>query len=101
MGLINLSEVLVNAAGSNEGKYVFDIIKSSFDNKEKIIVSFENVEGIGSSFVNSAFLKLLDYYDYNFIKNNLKIIKINKAISNLIKERFEFELKKREQVENF
>lgn len=79
---------------NNSGEILFEKIKGCFNNQESVIVSFQGISEVSSSFVNSAFINLLDEYDFEYIKNNLKFTSTTKQINLLIKDRFAFEVKK-------
>lgn len=80
-----------------DGDVIHDLIVKGFSQSEEIVLSFQGVDGVSSSFVNSALIRLLDDYEYNDIKARLKIINSTKQINQMIKSRFIFEaeLKKR------
>nr|WP_179959078.1 DUF4325 domain-containing protein [Streptococcus mutans] len=58
---------------------------------EEVRVSFEGVSYVSTSFVNSAFIHLLENFIFNTIKAKLSFIKSTIQINKLIKERFVFE----------
>lgn len=74
------------------GQVLFTSIKDHLDGQESVLVSFEGISELSSSFINSAFVELLSFYDFNYIKENLKFEHTTKQINKLIKERFQFEL---------
>jgi|HigsolmetaGSP11D_1036233.scaffolds.fasta_scaffold07639_5 hypothetical protein len=81
-----------------DGDVIYNVILKGFDAREEVIVSFLGVDSVSSSFVNSAFIQLLDKYDFSFIKRNLRIINSTKQINYMIKSRFEFETTKRKNM---
>ncbi|MCB5015119.1 STAS-like domain-containing protein [Streptococcus mutans] len=58
---------------------------------EEVMVSFEGVSDVSTSFVNSAFINLLENFTFKTIKAKLSFIKSTIQINKLIKERFTFE----------
>ncbi|KAA6450325.1 STAS-like domain-containing protein [Bacillus swezeyi] len=86
---------------SNEdGQIIFDIIDEKFQKKEKVTLSFAGINGVTSSFVNTALIDLLNKYDFDYVKRNLKFIHTNRQINASINERFKYEVKKRKQLIN-
>lgn len=89
-----LTELLSSYATNQDGDVLFEQIRSAFEKNQKVTISFSNVHGLNSSFVNSAFIQLLEYYDFNQITKNLNFIDSNKQINSLIVSRFKFETAK-------
>lgn len=84
-----LSEHYTNDSGND----LYLIIRKYFEKDEKVVVSFEGISEINSSFVNSAFVQLLETYSLNFIMEHLSFKYSNKQINHLILSRFKFESK--------
>lgn len=89
--VVKLIEYIKAGFTNQDGQIIFEKIMNAFCNKEKVEVSFEGIGGVSSSFVNTAFIQLLDYYEYSFIKENLKFSNMLKVNNDLIKKRFQFE----------
>ena len=83
---------------NQDGAKIQHIILSHFTTGEKISVSFDGVDGVTSSFINTALIELLDHYDFSVIKTNLKFVKSNKQINEMIRSRFKFEVNRRKQL---
>ncbi|QCJ57672.1 STAS-like domain-containing protein [Enterococcus mundtii] len=94
MVIITVRNILKSYTTNQDGDQLFDCIRRAFDRDEKVAISFENIHGLNSSFVNSAFVQLLDYYDFDYIKKHLTFRDSNKQINNLILSRFVFETNK-------
>lgn len=92
---INVKKSLSNYYTNDDGDLLFNEIKILLSDGQKVTVSFDGIAGLNSSFVNSAFVKLLDVYSYDYIKNNIKFVRSNKQINNLIASRFKFEVTKK------
>lgn len=91
MVTIVVSDYLDSYMSNDDGDKLFDLIKNHFDNRKYVKVSFKGVKGLNTSFVNSAFISLLDYYDFGYIKQNLTFENTTKQINDLILNRFKFE----------
>jgi uncharacterized protein DUF4325 len=67
----------------------------SFSRGEQATVSFRGVDNVPSSFVNGAFVTLLDDFDFEFIKRHLSVIESNRSINQMIRRRLQFEAERR------
>ncbi|MDD3757681.1 MAG: STAS-like domain-containing protein, partial [Advenella sp.] len=79
---------------NDDGEKIFNIIYPYIKRHKDITLSFKGVTSIPSSFVNSAFIALLDYAPFDDIKRHLKFSDTNSQMNSMIKERFSFEIKK-------
>ena len=80
---------------NGDGEKLNEIILHEFRNDNSVRVSFDGITEVNSSFVNSAFIQLLEEnYDFNYIKNHLTFSETNKQINSLILSRFKFETTK-------
>lgn len=61
-------------------------------------VSFKGVTSLNSSFVNSAFIELLNDFDFSYIRQNLKFTNSTAQINSIIKNRFSFEVNKKNRL---
>lgn len=96
MVTLSIKELISDFANNNvSGQILFNNIKDHLDEQESVLVSFEGISELSSSFVNSAFVELLSFYDFEYIKSNLKFTHSTKQINNLIKNRFQFEMNKK------
>lgn len=89
--VIRLKDHINRCITGDEGDTIAKLIKDAFRNDESVNVSFESFIVASSSFVNSAFIALLDDYSMDFIRSKLKFSHSNRAINDLIKRRFTFE----------
>lgn len=87
-----VNKVVGNFTNNNtSGEILFDSIKDHLESGKKVVISFEGISEISSSFVNSAFIQLLKFFDFNYIKAHLTFIDSTKQMNDLIKDRFMFE----------
>lgn len=83
---------------SNEdGQIIYDLIIAPLSNGKTVFVSFEGVDTVTSSFVNSAFIELLETLPFQNIKTHLKFESTRKSIGELIRSRFDFEVNRRDR----
>ena len=78
-----------NCLSNNDGQIIQDLILPLMQAGQQVEVSFRGVYSATTSFINSAFVELLDYFDFARIKEFLKITDSNTHINGLIKRRFE------------
>ena len=93
--VIQLKNIIQSGFTNSDGDIIFNIIQSHFINEDIIEISFLGMGAVSSSFVNSAFLKLLDFYEFDDIKKKIKFTNTLKIHTDLIKSRFIFESERR------
>lgn len=91
--VIKIKDYSDNCYTNADGGVVFLLLKDLLSENNNITVSFEGIQNLSSSFVNSALIQLLDYFEFDYIKNHLSFIKTTKVINDLIIKRFNFEVK--------
>lgn len=82
-----------------DGEVIFALIQPSFSQGDQVTISFAGVDSVPSSFVNSAFIPLLEKHSFDFIRNNLRFINSTKQINEMIKKRFDFEVNDRHKLQ--
>ena len=75
-------------------KKAMDDLRDEFEKDNKVNISMLGVYGLNTSFVNSAFIQLLEHYSYDFIKKNLTFSNSNKQINDVILENFKYQTEK-------
>lgn len=78
-----------------DGRAIALLIEAAFRKNETVRLSLAGVDGLPTSFVNGAFISLLDEFDFDFIRDHLTIVDSNKSINDMIKRRFQFERNRR------
>ena len=74
----------------SDGEVIFKLIDSAFAQGKSAQVSFFGIRSVPSAFINSALIRLLERYEFAFIRKNLQILDSTRQINSLIKDRFEF-----------
>ncbi|PNY18711.1 STAS-like domain-containing protein [Streptococcus parauberis] len=92
MVIIDVKKEIDFVNNNDSGLELNKTIKSFFDKGQRVIVSFNGITEVSSSFVNSAFIELLNDYSFSYIRENLGFKNSNKQINELIKNRFTFEI---------
>lgn len=91
---IEIIKVIDSYHTNTDGDIIFEKIVDNFKEDKHVTISFNKISGVNSSFINSAFIQLLEFYDFEFIKTHLKFSDTNRQINHLIKSRFAYENKK-------
>lgn len=91
---IELKRVLNQHVTNEDGDLLFNIIRDEFEKDNKVNISMLGVYGLNTSFINSAFIQLLEHYSYDFIKKNLTFTNSNKQINDVILENFKYQTEK-------
>ncbi|MED1405380.1 STAS-like domain-containing protein [Bacillus mycoides] len=98
MVLINVLDHVKQCYSNNDGYIIQTEIRRAFSKNEKVIVSFTGVTSLNSSFVNSAFIELLNPYSFEYIRSNLQFKNSTRQINDIIKQRFQFEVSKKNEL---
>jgi hypothetical protein len=81
-----------------DGQKIYETIYPLLARGDRVELSFDGVETVPSSFINTALIRLLDSVPFEKIKMNLKFVNTTKQINEMIKIRFSFEVNKRPVV---
>lgn len=92
---IRVGEDLPGYFTNDDGTILYSKIVQAFKENKDVVISFEGISGINSSFVNSAFIELLDDYSFDYIRRHLLFKDTTKQINRLIKDRFKYETSER------
>lgn len=76
---------------TDDGLKIQNLLRPLLNHQKQIEISFKDIDSISISFLNVAFIDLLDSFDFDYLKKNLHFVKSNKTINNYIKARFSFE----------
>lgn len=99
--MVNILDVTEKYYTNEDGNLVYNEVVKAFKSKHPVIVSFEGITEINSSFINSAFIQLLDSYDMEYIKDNLTFKNSTRQINQLILSRFDIEDKRKQGLLKF
>ena len=96
--VIKVTDYIKQCYSNSDGQIIRNLISTVFSDGQKVKVSFENVDSVTSSFVNTAFIALLDSFTYDFIRSCMSFSNSTKQINKMIKDRFEFEVSERKEL---
>ena len=88
MVTITVKHLTPRCLNNDDGNLIFKQILPHLKKMQPVEVSFEGVYSTTSSFINSAFIELLDHFCFNEIRSMLKITHSNAFINQMIKQRF-------------
>lgn len=78
-----------------DGKKIYTVVLPYLEKKIKVELSFDGVEFVPSSFVNTALIALLDKVPFQTIRECLSFVDTTKQINDMIRDRFLFEVNHR------
>ena len=90
MVTIEILEHVEKVSTYEDGGKIYALIKLHLEKDELIELSFKGITSVPSAFVNAAIIQLLEHYDFEKIRLNLKFTNSTRHINQLIKSRFEF-----------
>lgn len=96
---INILDHVSQCYTHKDGQVIADIITSCLKRGECVAISFQGVYAVPSSFINSAFISLLDDFTFADIRARVTFMDSTKQINELIKKRFDFEVNRRPKIE--
>lgn len=100
MEFLKISNYVDRCYTNDDGEVIKGLILRELRQGKKVELSFEGVQSVSSSFLNSALIELLDEFSFEVIKSNLLFTNSNKMINEAIRMRFSFELNERKKLIN-
>lgn len=94
MGLIRVLDFVDRCYNSEDGEVIHDVIVARLSTEPELLVSLEGIDSVPSSFVNVAFIRLLELMSFDEIKRRVRFINTNSQINEMIRSRFVFEAKR-------
>lgn len=83
---------------NDDGLIIYNALKKELNSANHVRVSFKEIYALNTSFVNSAFIELLNDFEFEYIKEHVHFIDSTKQINSIIKDRFLFEINEREHT---
>lgn len=100
MGLIRVLDLVDRCYNSEDGEVIHDAIVARLPSDSELFVSLDGVDSVPSSFVNVAFIRLLERMSFDEIKRKIHFVNTNSQINEMIKSRFTFEAKRQAEFNN-
>ncbi len=88
---IDVTSIVPQCYTYEDGEAVADAIRTVLRATDTVALSFRGVRDVPSSFVNGAFIGLLDEFTVADIRNGVRVIHSSKQINNLIKDQLQRE----------
>lgn len=92
--VIQVKDLAPAAYTNDDGDAVHAAIVDALAHADEVIVSFADVNGITSSFVNSAFVPFIETIGFDQFKKRVRIVDATKPTAELIRHRLTFEAKR-------
>ena len=94
MVVVRVLDHVDHAYNSTDGQMVYDQVLPYMQRNEVVFVSFDGIDSLPSSFVNAAFIQLLDTFSFDKIKELLRFTSSTQQINEMIRSRFSFEVER-------
>jgi hypothetical protein len=91
MAIVVISDVVSGCNTNQEGDIIYNLISRPIIDGQVVTISFQGQNSVTSSFLNSAFVPLLDKVSFDQIKKRLRIVDSNKFINEMVIRRFKQE----------
>ena len=88
--IIQIKDHLDGTMTNIQGDKLFALIKKHFDQGRKVVLSFSEIQGMTSSFLNSSLGALVDEYGIDFLRKKMTLTKYRSSQMNMIKEYLSF-----------
>jgi STAS-like domain of unknown function (DUF4325) len=84
--VVRIRDNVDSADTADQGAAVLDVLRKVLASSEdQVVISFQGVQTATSSFVNSAFLPLLEKYALHELKRRIRVIESTRQINDMIK----------------
>jgi hypothetical protein len=84
METIKVKDITKGTFTNEDGLSVYNAIYSAISENDSIILSFEGITSLSSSFLNSSIGEIIEKFGFDFLKNKIKITKYTPQLSGLI-----------------
>lgn len=88
--IIQIKDHLDGTMTNIQGDKLFALIKKHFDQGRKVVLSFSEIQGMTSSFLNSSLGALVDEYGIDFLRKKMTLTNYRSSQMNMIKEYLSF-----------
>lgn len=95
--VIRILDHVKTASSYEDGDVIFKLLLPELQGGRDVVVSFEGIGSVPSSFVNAAFIRLLESVSFATVRRHLKLIQSTRQINALIRSRFEFVAQERDR----
>lgn len=92
--VINILDHVKTASTYEDGEVIYKLISDALHDDQNVILSFNTIKSVPSAFINASIIRLLEDFNFEFIREKITFINTTKHINELIKSRFDFVLSK-------
>jgi phosphatidylserine/phosphatidylglycerophosphate/cardiolipin synthase-like enzyme len=89
--VIRALDIVAQCYSNADGQKIYEAVYDYVARGEEVTVSFDGVDAVPSSFVNTAFIALLEHFPFQRIRETLSFSKTTPQINEMIRTRFAFE----------
>jgi hypothetical protein len=87
--VIRVADIIPGANTADQGGRLFEILRQALHGPGIVTISFDGIQTATSSFVNVAFVPLLDDFSYDDLRSRIRITNSTRQINEMIKTRLE------------
>jgi len=87
--VIRIADILPGANTADQGSRLFEILHHALRDSGTVTISFDGIQTATSSFVNVAFVALLDDFSYEDLRSRIRVTNSTRQINDMIKTRLE------------
>jgi hypothetical protein len=95
--VVRALDLVVHCYTQEDGHAVYRAILPLLEQGKNVDLSFDGVETVPSSFINTALISLLEKLSFDTIKAQLRFVDTTRQINEMIRSRFDFEVNVRKQ----
>jgi hypothetical protein len=88
--VIKILDHVTSTSAYKDGDVIFRLISKALQSGQDVTVSFSGIKSLPSAFINAAFVKLLEEFDFPYIQQKVEFIDSTRQINRLIQDRFYF-----------
>ena len=92
--VINIIDHVKTASTYEDGEIIYTLISKALHNEQQVTLSFKTIKSVPSAFINASIIRLLEEFNFEYIREKIVFINTTKHINELIRSRFEFVLSK-------
>ncbi len=85
--VVRILDIVTGADTADQGQHVLGHIRAALQTGSDVVISFDGVQSATSSFVNSAFVPLLDDLSLDDIKRRVTVVRSSRQINDMIRTR--------------
>lgn len=87
--VIQIRDLVPGADTAQQGGIVLPQLQAAMATGAPFVVSFDHIQTATSSFVNAAFVPLLQIYSFSAVKQQMRVVKSTRQINEMIRSRLQ------------